>query len=243
MKSLRIAVCLLLAGLVVTEIIAQGRVGRGAGRGAAMGAVFGLLLGGDIDDAVEGAAVGAAAGAVGGAIDNSYARKDRRRYEQQQAQARAHAEARAAEEERRRLEAERRALEAERQALEAQQAAEAQTASSSTDEYSDEEWIAAIGVDNWNALVALVDCQHQRARLLAQAGATVDNPEYRLASRWLEAMIALDVKDGAAADRIYQDLVELDDDIDTPQQAAIEGDKAVLEVRQIRRDEGISCSR
>jgi hypothetical protein len=193
-----------------------------------MGAVFGLLLGGSVDRAIEGAAVGAATGAVGGAIDDSYAKKDRRRYEQQQAQARAEAEARAAEEKRRQLEA--------------QQAQDAATASTASDPHTEEEWIAAIGVDNWNALVALIDCQHERASLLSKAGATVDDPEYQLASRWLEALIALDKKDSPSAESIYEDLVELDPEIDSVQQAGIEGDRAILDVRQIRLDEGITCN-
>ena len=91
--------------------------------------------------------------------------------------------------------------------------------------------------------MALVDCQHNRARLLAQAGATVDDPEYQLASRWIEALIAVDAKDSATAERVYGQLVDLDADIDSVQQASIEADKAILDVRQIRREEGITCMR
>jgi hypothetical protein len=212
-----------------------------------MGAVWGLIFGGDIESAVEGAAAGAAVGAVGGAVSDSYAKKDRKRYEQQRAQAYAEQQARVAEAEREKLEEERKQLEAEKKALEeqqkAQQAAGAQTASAGGDPVTEEEWIAYIGVDNWNALTALVDCQHQRALLLAQAAATIDDPEFRLASRWIEAFVAVDLKDQSTANDLFPVLVSLDPEVDTVQQASIEADKAIVEIRDIRRQEGIACER
>ncbi len=237
-----LAICL-VASLAHT----QSRAGRGAKRGAAMGAVWGLIFGGDIESAVEGAAAGAAVGAVGGAVSDSYAKKDRKRYEQQRAQAYAEQQARVAEAEREKLEEERKQLEAEKKALEeqqkAQQAAGAQTASAGGDPVTEEEWIAYIGVDNWNALTALVDCQHQRALLLAQAAATIDDPEFRLASRWIEAFVAVDLKDQSTANDLFPVLVSLDPEVDTVQQASIEADKAIVEIRDIRRQEGIACER
>jgi hypothetical protein len=207
-----------------------------------MGAVWGLILGGDISDAVEGAAAGAAVGAVGGAISDSYSKKDRKRYEQQRAQVQAEAEARAVDAERQKLEEERRQLEAERRALEEQQRSQqAQTASPGGEPVTEEEWIAYIGVDNWNALTALVDCQHQRSLLLAQAAATIDDPEFRLGSRWIEVLVAVDLKDQAVAAELYPVLVSLDPEINTIQQAAIEADKAILEIRDIRLQEGVAC--
>ena len=108
---------------------------------------------------------------------------------------------------------------------------------------TEEEWIAAIGEDNTNALSALVDCQHDRAALLAQAGTTSENPDFALTGHWIEALVALDRQDQATLDELYPTLVELDDDIDTVQQASLTADKAILEVRDARRDEGISCAR
>ena len=106
---------------------------------------------------------------------------------------------------------------------------------------TEEEWIAAIGEDNTNALSALVDCQHDRAALLAKAGATSDNPDFALTGNWIEALVALDRQDQAAMDELYPKLVEMDDDIDTAQQASLAADQAILEVRAARQDEGISC--
>lgn len=108
---------------------------------------------------------------------------------------------------------------------------------------TEEEWIAAIGQDNTNALDALVDCQHDRAALLAKAGATSENPDFALAGYWIEALVAVDSQDQAGADGLFNQLVDIDDDIDTPQQASVAADEAILEVRQARTVEGISCQR
>ena len=106
---------------------------------------------------------------------------------------------------------------------------------------TEEEWIAAIGEDNTSALDALVDCQHDRATLLAKAGATSENPDFALAGYWIEALVALDRRDQATLDPLYAKLVELDDDVDTVQQASLAADQAILEVRETRQAEGIAC--
>lgn len=106
---------------------------------------------------------------------------------------------------------------------------------------TEEEWIAAIGQDNTNALDALVECQHDRAALLSKAGATSDNPDFALAGYWIEALVAVDRQDQANAEELFPQLIELDDDIDTVQQASLAADQAILEVREVRRAEGLSC--
>ena len=88
-----------------------------------------------------------------------------------------------------------------------------------------------------------MDCQHDRAELLAKAGATSDNPDFALVGNWIEALVALDRQDQAALDELYPKLVELDNDVDTVQQASLAADQAILEVREARQDEGISCER
>ena len=108
---------------------------------------------------------------------------------------------------------------------------------------TEEEWIAAIGQDNTNALDALVDCQHDRAELLAKAGATSENPDFALAGYWLEALVAVDSKDQATAESLFAELVDLDDDVDTVQQASVAADQAILKIRETRSVEGISCER
>lgn len=106
-----------------------------------------------------------------------------------------------------------------------------------------DEWIATIGEDNVNALDALVDCQHDRANILAQASSTSDNADYRMVGVWLQALVAVDQKDRAAAEDYFEAITPLDDDVDTVQQASLVADQAILEVRSTRNNEGISCGR
>jgi hypothetical protein len=242
MNVRKICVALMICVFAATVLSAGKRAGRRAGKGAAMGAVWGLLLGGSVEDAVEGAAVGAAVGGVSGAIDDSYAKKDARRAAEAQAAEhaqRAEGQRRAYEAERLRLEEEKRRLEEQMVLVEAQET----QALSQDDDAIEAEWTEAIGEDNWNGLIALTDCQHQRAHLLAQAGATVENEEHRLASLWLEAMIVVDQKKLDEAAAFYEQLAARDPEIDTAQQASIEIDKAILDIRKLRREEGISCVR
>ena len=64
----------------------------------------------------------------------------------------------------------------------------------------------------------------------------------RFARRTLmEAMIAMDQRDSAAAEAFFAQIVEQDPDIDTVQQASIETDKVILDMRRERRSLDISC--
>jgi hypothetical protein len=235
MKIRHIVAIVLATAVLGTTVAAKSKAGRRAGKGAAMGAIWGLVVGGSVESAARHAAAGAAMGAASGAIDDSYAKKDAKRAAAAQAEA-----------ERQELEAERRSLEDEKRRLEEQMAVvEAQEAQAegASDTEIEAEWIEAIGEDNWNGLIALVDCQHQRAHLLAQAGSTMDNEEFRLASIWLEAMIVVDQKRMDEAQGFFEQIADRDPEIDTVQQASIEVDKAILDVRDYRREEGIVCER
>ncbi|NNL75392.1 MAG: hypothetical protein HKO68_03555, partial [Desulfobacterales bacterium] len=87
----------------------------------------------------------------------------------------------------------------------------------------------------------LVDCEHKRADALANAGGAASNPDHKLASLWLKALIANDLKQKDRTAVLYQQIVSADADIDTEQQASLETDKVLMDVRQERRDKGISC--
>jgi hypothetical protein len=217
---------LTLAALAwTTSPVTAGKAGRWAGKGAAGGAILGLLIGGDLGSAAEGAAIGAASGAATGAISSSRDRKRARQAELDQL---------------RRQDAERKAAEARAQAEKAEQKATTTLMPADLPQ-TDEEWVAAIGPDNVTALDALIDCQHSRARLLAQAAATVDDRDHRLVAHWIEALVELDRRNQAEAERLYQALVPMDDDVDTLQQASLLADQALLEVRRVRSDEGGHC--
>jgi len=192
------------------------KTGRYAGYGAGIGALVGLVAGGDLGDVAVGAAVGAAGGAATGAYSDS---KDRERA--------------AIQEKQRAEQAQRRA-----EAAAKQQAA----APASATEATDAELVALIGQDNYEAYKAVRECQYKRAYALVQVGAVSDNPDHQLAALWLEAVIAGDQGDSARAKTVYPRIVDHDRDIDSAQQASLETDRFMLDVREERRALGMpSC--
>jgi len=54
-------------------------------------------------------------------------------------------------------------------------------------------------------------------------------------------LIANDLKQKDRTAELYHRLISADADIDTEQQASLEADKALMDVRQERRAQGISC--
>ena len=202
------------------------KTGRYAGYGAGIGALVGLVAGGDLGDVAVGAAVGAAGGAATGAYSDS---KDRERA--------AIREKQRAEQAQRRAEAA-----AKQQAAEAAAAKQQAAAPASPTAAADAELVALIGQDNYEAYKALRECQYQRAYALAQVGAVSDNPDHQLAALWLEAVIAGDQGDSARAKTVYPRIVDHDRDIDSAQQASLETDRFMLDVREERRALGMpSC--
>ncbi len=214
-----LVVCILFFS---TTIDVKADVGKGAASGAAIGGFLGLVFGGDLGDVVEGAAIGAGAGAIGGAVSGSMKKKEAEKRTQQQ------------------REQEQRRNQKEQKQSQQQQAAKSQPAAKGP-QYDEQALIRAIGEDNYRGLVALVDCEHKRAEALAKAGSASSNPDHRLSSIWLEALIASDLRQKERTAELYQQLVSADGDIDTPQQASIETDKVLMDVRQERRAKGISC--
>ena len=205
-------VCTLFFG---TAIDVNADAGRGAASGAAIGGFLGLVFGEDLGDVVEGAAVGAGAGAIGGAVSGSMKKKEAKKRAKKQS-----------EQEQRQKEKEKKT---------------AQQEAANDQQQQEQELIKAIGEDNYRGLLALVDCEHKRAQALAKAGAASSNPDHKLSSIWLEALIASDLKQKDRTDQLYQQLVSADRDIDTPQQASIEADKVLMDVRGERRSKGVSC--
>jgi len=193
------------------------KTGRYAGYGAGIGALVGLVAGGDLGDVAVGAAVGAAGGAATGAYSDS---KDRERAAIQEKQ---------------------RAEQAQRRA-EAAAAKQQAAAPASATETADAELVALIGQDNYEAYKAVRECQYKRAYALVQVGAVSDNPDHQLAALWLEAVIAGDQGDSARAKTVYPRIVDHDRDIDSAQQASLEADRFMLEMREERRALGMpSC--
>ena len=98
-----------------------------------------------------------------------------------------------------------------------------------------------LGEDNVRGLYALRDREHDRAMLLAKAGATSTDHDHRVAALWLQAMVAIDEKQPARAGPVLKRLVELDSHVDTKQQASVAADQAVLDARSERGALGIQC--
>ncbi|CAB1081357.1 hypothetical protein D1AOALGA4SA_9010 [Olavius algarvensis Delta 1 endosymbiont] len=98
-----------------------------------------------------------------------------------------------------------------------------------------------MGEDNYRGLLALVECEHNRAEALAKAGENSSNPYHKLSSLWLKALIANDLRQKDRTAKLYQQIVSADADIDTKQQASLETDIVLMDVRQERWDRGISC--
>ena len=208
----------------------QTQTGKSAKRGAGWGAMAGLVFGDSVWDVAEGAAVGAAGGAAYGAVKGNEMEK---KYQNDIAYSES--------QQRLRLEQERNYILAQQKVAESR---------GQTQVVNSENWMTdrtllerAFGVDNVNGLYELRDCQHSKAQINALAGANSDMLSHRLASIWLEAMIVVDQKKTDEAAATFDQLAARDPEIDTAQQASIEIDKAILDIRELRREEGISCVR
>ncbi len=253
-----IALGLFLVSLVVPEEAEAQYMGKGAG----VGALLGLALGDGyiLEDVAAGAALGAAGGgianmATGGKKKRRQREMERRAYEEQRR--RAEYDAHMAERERRLREEERRWQEQkvsereqellrrearirEQERLKTEARDRIAEVSSERDD-AVQSIINAIGPDAWEGYKALRGCNPDRAYALAKVAATSQDEWHQLAGLWLEAMVAVDERDTATADAMYQRIVAEDPEIDTVQQASMATDQAVLDMRDERWEIGITC--
>ncbi len=204
----------------------------GAFEGAAVGGFMGLIFGDDIDDVAAGAVVGGTVGAVSGSMKQKEAEK-RAQQQREQEQRRIQSQQEQLQQEQRRIQSQQAQLQ-QQQAAAAQQGADAQP-------NKDQALIRAVGEDNYRGLLALIDCEHKRAEALAGVGAASEKPDHQLASLWLKALIANDLRQNERTTELYPQIVAADRDIDTTQQASLETDKVLMDVRQERREKGIVC--
>ena len=217
-----------LALLVLPAAAQQTQTAKSAKRGAGWGALAGLVFGDSLWDVAGGAMVGAAGGAAYGSL------KENERQKKQQTEI-----ARAEANQRIRLEQERNYILAEQKRAELHGQSQVAT---STNWMSDRDLLnRAFGVDNVNGLFALRDCQHDNATLYAMAGANSDMLSHRLAAIWLEAMIAQDKGDSAAAKRAYQQIAVQDQTVVNVEQAQAETIDALVDVRADRKNMGVTC--
>ena len=225
--SARIILLTTLLVFATSAMAQQTQTAKSAKRGAGWGALAGLVFGGSVWDVAEGAMVGAAGGAAYGALKTNEQQKriqtDIAYNESQQ---------------RLRLEQERNYILAEQKRAEL----EGQQVATKANWMEDRDLLnRAFGKDNVDGLFELRDCQHDKAFLHALAGANSDLLSHRLASIWLEAMIAQDRKDTASANRAYQQIAVQDKSVVNVEQAKAETIDALVDVRADRQNMGIQC--
>jgi hypothetical protein len=219
----RIILVTTLLMFAVPAMAQKTQTAKSAKRGAGWGALAGLVFGGSVWDVAGGAALGAAGGAVYGNM------KGKEREKQIQSDI-AYDES----QQRIRLEQERNEI------LAAQQAA----GKVDTSQWAQDRELLnrAFGKDNVDGLFELRDCKRDRAYMHALAGANSDMLSHRLASVWLEALIAVDAKDSKSAERAYQRLIAQDETVVNIQQAQAETMDLLVEIRAARQNQNIVCA-
>ena len=235
--------------LVIACGTPQTQTGRSAKTGAGVGALAGLVFGGDLSDVVAGAAIGGLGGAAVGSAKASeqqqvarteiarqeanlrVRRENERLAMEQDAQARAVA----------RVEYEER-LRVERERLIAEQQKAAANGTLSSNWLSDPEMLVrAFGEDNVTGLYALRDCQHDSAIVAASAAENSTNASYQLTSVWLRAMVAVDLNRTVSANTAYRQLIVVDPEVLTMEEAESGAVEALAAVRADRAASGIVC--
>ena len=198
-------------------------------KAAGIGALLGLALGGGVWDVAAGAALGAAGGHIAKEAQTSNQNKAeaKRQHELDMQAAKAYQES---------------SDHAQDLAVRETRVAALEDKLNYTVQVANDTeaaFIEAIGDDNWAGYMALRACQYDRANALAGVGAVSSVRDHQVASVWLLAMTAVDRKDSETADIVFEELVNVDTDIDTVQQASLATDKAVLELRSERAAIGI----
>ena len=191
---------------------------KSAKTGAVWGGLAGLVFGGSLSDVVEGAVVGGAGGAVYGSVKgNQQLKAENNELARQQLR-----------------------IEQERNYILQDAAAGGKT--SQAPQVDEQLLMRAFGEDNVRSLTALRDCDHKRAQLYAMAGANSDFLSHRLASIYLDAMIAEDRGNTNTAAVAYQQIVIQDASVTSADRARMETLDALTDVRADRRTMGINCS-
>ena len=193
---------------------------KSAKTGAVWGGLAGLVFGGSLSDAVEGAVVGGATGAVYGSVKaNEQVKRETNELGRQQVR-----------------------IEQERNYILQDEIAASKADPGNYHPAADDDLLRrAFGSDNVNSLNSLRNCDYKNAQLYAMAGANSDFLSRRLASNFLEAMIAEDQGDPQTAEVVYNQIVVQDASIATVDRARMETLDALTDLRADRRNMGISC--
>lgn len=96
-----------------------------------------------------------------------------------------------------------------------------------------------VGDDNFNGAVALVECRHDDALAAAATAAQGGNPDYVLASTWLQGLTLTDRRQEAQARSLYPTLVDGDPDIGTTEAAELKMRDLVQRLTTVRANNGL----
>ena len=214
------AIALLIVAGLASDCEAQEKKRIKTGKAAGIGALIGFALGGDVLG-------GAALGAAGSLIYNEV-----QKGKKEKAAGRQSADWDSLSAKEREL-AER---EARLAALEAQMAQTVQAA-----EQTEASFIELIGPDNWEGYKALRACQWDRANAYAAVAATSTNEDFYITSVYLRAAVAVEQGESAKANAVFDEIAEIDDQVDSAQQANLVLEEVILDMHAERRDLGIVC--
>jgi len=102
---------------------------------------------------------------------------------------------------------------------------------------------AAMGPENYIGYQALRNCEFERAYALATAGTLSRDNSHRLVGYWLEAMISVEERNQEHSTYVFEQLVNLDPEVDSVEQAVAKTEEAVLQIREERRRLGLPACR
>ena len=238
--SLLCAVTAIIALNLSAPAVAQGQTEETMRKGAGWGALAGLVFGGRLSDVVEGAVIGGTAGAV---VGSSRAQEESARQQAEMARAQ-----QIREEERRAYEreAERRAmLQAQyetRLATEGEQLAVHRSTNQQSTAGPDEAMlIRAFGEDTVTGWYALRDCKHNTALIAATAGENAEAASHQLAAVWLRAVVALDQGRENSTRAALHNLVVIDPDVSSMEEAQAGAQDLLSELHNDRRSAEVNC--
>ena len=123
--------------------------------------------------------------------------------------------------------------------IKAQQQAQSQARAQASQQKEIEDLKKEIGKPAFNGLAALAECQHELSLKRARKAQKADNPNYRLAGLWLEALNYADQRQDEQLSRLLPTIVEQDWDIQSLAQAEKVTRESAAELIAIRQEYGL----
>ncbi len=101
-------------------------------------------------------------------------------------------------------------------------------------ETEEEQYRREYGNENVDAVIALLDNDHNRAMALASAGETSKDANYRLSAMYVKAIIAVDMNNEEEAKKAYEKVVTFDPEVENVKEAKKEVKILVEELNNLR---------